>query len=134
MSGSRHYRVGPEIKEDNDANIKVNSSVVVSTSGYSAPNSSGNNATLAAADDDDETRGLGPPPKGCIEVILRIRELELETIYSDWTNWMHKFLQFYGLFNIILYYQLDRGGEYLACLVLHGPCPSYQHSCRSSGG
>lgn len=50
------------------------------------------------------------PPKGCIEVHWRMRELDLMTVYSDWTNWMHKILNIGATVNVVVFYQVDRGG------------------------
>ena len=104
MSRSGDYKVMPR-GEENDDDIKA------AINAHDVQNSS-TRVTGRDNDDDEDDAPRGPPPKGFWEVIVRIRELELESIYGNWTNWMQKALQFWGLFNIILYYQLDRGGMF----------------------
>ena len=52
----------------------------------------------------------GNKAAGCIELHRKLHELDLNTIYSDWTGWMVPALGLAAVLDVTVYYFLDRGG------------------------
>jgi hypothetical protein len=54
-------------------------------------------SNVKSADDDEEQQDEtihDDGPTGYIEMTLNMHKLDLIIIYSDWTHWMHRMLEF----------------------------------------